>query len=220
MKIGIIGCGHIGKALARLWIKAGHQVMISSRHPDELTAFAKGLGSHASVGSPEDAAQFGEVILLSIPLGEIPNLSKKLQSSLKNKIVLDTCNPYPERDGAFGVEALASSVGSGMWTSKQLPGAIIVKAFNTVYYKLLETEHGRKQNPIGVPLASDDEYALQLASQLVKEAGFGPVIVGRLQKAKEFDNGTHPYASGATASELTEMFAQRKQKVSTGRSKT
>lgn len=212
MKIGIIGCGNIGKGLARLWIKAGHQVMVSSRHPDDLKLFAKELGPHASVGTPEDAARFGEVVLLTIPLGEIPKLSKKLQGYLKNKIVLDTCNPYAERDGAAGVEALNDPVGSGMWTSKHLPGAIIVKAFNTVYYKLLETQSHRRQNPIGVPLASDDEYALQLASQLVKDAGFGPVIVGRLQRAKEFDNGTHPYASGATASELTEMFAQRNAK--------
>lgn len=206
MKIGFIGCGNIGKALAQQWVNAGHEVILSSRHPDSLKSFAKKLGPKASVASPEEASQQGEIVLLTIPLGEIPNLSEELVGALDGKIVMDTCNPYPDRDGQSGVEALKDRTGSGAWVANHLPGAIVIKAFNTVYYKLLESEAHRRGDLIGVPLASDNEEALKTVSKLVKDAGFGPVIVGSLRKAKEFDNGTPPYASGASVTELKEIL--------------
>jgi len=206
MKIGIIGCGHIGATLARLWVKAGHEVILSSDHPDKLKALAKELGPKASVARPEDAAKEGKVILLSIPLGEIPHLSKNLKKHLQEKIVIDTCNPYPERDGDVADEALEDMNGSGHWTSQQLPGAIIVKGFNTVHAKVLEEEAHRKKDPIGIPLASDDKQALQSVARLVKDAGFGPVIVGELKTAKKFDVGTAPYGCDGSVSKVEELL--------------
>ncbi|MGE5196131.1 MAG: NADPH-dependent F420 reductase [Anaerolineae bacterium] len=210
MRIGIIGSGNIGSILARHWVKAGYEVILSSRHPEKLKALAKSLGAKASVGTPEEAAHLGEVILLSIPLIEVLNLSQEVKDSLRGKIVMDTCNPYPYRDGDAGIEALNEPAGSGVWTARHLPGAKLIKAFNTVYFKLLETEAHRKGEPIGIPLASDDKDALQIVSKLVEDAGFGPVIIGELRRAKEFDNGTSPYASGASASELQVMFGKKR----------
>lgn len=209
MKIGIIGCGNIGGTLAKHWAKAGHQVIISSRDLKKCQQLAKSIGANASAGTPLEAIQKSDVVLLSIPLGETPKLSKDIIHALKGKVVLDTTNPYPDRDGKCGEEALGNASGSGAWTSKHLPGAKIVKAFNTVYYKLLQSEANRKKEPIGVPIASDDEKALHIAEKLVKDAGFGPVIVGELRRCKEFDNGTEPYASGASVNELHEMFGHR-----------
>jgi hypothetical protein len=210
MKIGIIGTGHVGGPLAAAWSKAGHEVMISSRHPTELKGLAKKLGTKVKAGTPEEAAKFGEVVLLSIPFGEIPNLSKEVLNSLKGKIVMDTCNPFIERDAEIGIEALNSPVGSGVWTSKHIPGAKIVKAFNTVYADLLESEAHREGEPIGIPLASDHKDALETVSVLVMDAGFGPYVVGELRRAKEFDNGTEAFGSGASVNELEKMFRPKR----------
>ncbi len=210
MKIGIIGSGNIGGILARHWAQAGHEVMISSRHPEKLKTLAKSLGSKVRVGKVEEAARFGEVVLLSIPLGEIPKLSKETLAALRGKIIMDTCNPYPERDGKHGEEALNASTGSGVWAAKYIPGARLVKAFNTIYYRVLEKEAHRQGELVGVPLAADDKEALTTVAKLVQEAGFDPVIVGPLRRAKEFDHGTPPYGSEATASELHKMLGLKK----------
>jgi predicted dinucleotide-binding enzyme len=206
MKIGIIGSGNIGGTLAQLWVEAGHEVILSSRHPQKLIPLAHKLGKNAKVGTPEEAARLGEIVLLSIPLGEIPKLSKTIVASLADKIVMDTCNPYPERDGPAGVEALRAAEGSGEWVAHHLPGAIVVKAFNSVYYKTLQSEAHRKFDPIGIPLASNDVSAIAIVENLVREAGFGPVVVGKLQRAKEFDHGTPPYASDASVRELKKLL--------------
>lgn len=207
MKIGIIGSGHIGGILGRLLVQAGHEVILSSRHPESLATLATYIGTKASTATPEMAAKLGDVILLSIPLGEIPKLSAELRKSVHSKIVMDTTNPYPDRDGRAGIEALHHSEGSGVWVAQFLPNTKLVKAFNTVYYKSLETEaHRTTEAPIGIPLASDDPQALLAVSKLVEEIGFGPLIVGKLSKAKEFDIGTRPFASDATVSELKTML--------------
>ncbi len=212
MRIGIIGAGQIGGRLASEWAKAGYEVMISSRHPNQLKDFAKKLGPKVKAGTPEEAAKFGEIILLSIPFGEIPRLSREVLNALKGKIVIDTCNPYLERDKEAGAEALNSPTGSGTWTSKHLPGAKVVKAFNTIYAEELESEAHREGDPIGVPLASDHKDALETVSMLVIDAGCGPCIVGELHRAKEFDNGTEVYGSGVSVNELEKIFG-RKRKV-------
>src|SRR4051794_10888736 len=98
MKIGIIGTGQIGGTLAKLWVDAGHEVLLSSRHPDQLKSLAKRLGPKARVGTPREAASFGDVVLVSVPYKALPELGRDLKSELAGKIVLDTCNPYPERD--------------------------------------------------------------------------------------------------------------------------
>src|SRR5438445_8332032 len=83
LKIGIIGAGKIGGSLATLWAKAGHEVLLSSRHPDELKDLAKSLGPKARVGTPKEAAQFGEVVLISVPYGALPQVGRDLASELK-----------------------------------------------------------------------------------------------------------------------------------------
>jgi 8-hydroxy-5-deazaflavin:NADPH oxidoreductase len=212
IKIGIIGTGHIGSRLAAEWAKAGHEITISSRHPDQLKKLAKQLGPKVKVGTPEQAAQFGEVILLSIPFGEILHLSNEILSALRGKIVIDTCNPFIDRDREIGAEALNSPSGSGIWTANHIPGAKIVKAFNTIYAEVLKSQAHRQGEPVGVPLASDHEDALDTVSILVLDAGFGPFVVGELHRAKEFDNGTEAFGSGAPVGELKKMFRPQKKK--------
>src|SRR5256885_2745297 len=182
LKIGIIGAGKIGGTLAELWVKAGHQVLISSRHPDELQGLAKSLGPKARVGSPREAAVFGDVVLISVPYKALPEIGKDLQNELKGKVVLDTGNPYPERDGEMAIEARRK--GTGVASAEFLTGVRLVRAFNAISYRSLKSEAHRAGEPVGIPIAGDDREALGVAMRLVKDAGVEPVVVGPLAKAK------------------------------------
>lgn len=204
VKIGIIGAGHIGGTLATLWVKAGHEVMISSRHPEELEALAKSLGPKARVGTPREAALFSEVVLVSVPYKALPQLGQDLRSELAGKIVLDTCNPYPERDGEMAYEA--RQAGTGVASQHYLPGTRLVRAFNAINWGDLAKQVRIDGQPVAIPLAGDDAAALRVASQLVRDAGFEPVIVGPLRTAREFDWGTKPYTHNMTASELRQVL--------------
>jgi 8-hydroxy-5-deazaflavin:NADPH oxidoreductase len=200
LKIGIIGAGKIGGTLATLWVKAGHEVLISSRHPDELKPLAQSLGPKARVGTPREAAMFSDVVLISVPYGALPQVGKDLAQELAGKIVLDTGNPYPERDGAMALEA--RKLGTGVASAQFLPGVRLVRAFNAINYKDLAGEAHRAGEPFAIPLAGDDARALAVASQLVKDAGFEPVVVGPLSSAKRFDVGTPVYVQLLTATQL------------------
>lgn len=200
LKIGIIGTGEIGGTLARLWVAAGHEVLISSRHPDRLKALAASLGPKARVGTPREAAVFGEVVLVSVPYGALPQVGRDLKAELAGKIVLDTCNPYPSRDGEMAVEARKLS--TGVADPQFLPGVRLVRAFNAINSGDLASQAHRTGEPIAIPLAGDAPEALAVAEQLVRDAGFAPVVVGPLSRAREFDVGTPVYTRLMTAPEL------------------
>ncbi len=205
VRIGIIGAGHIGGTLAKLWVASGHEVLLSSRHPEELKALAASLGPKARVGTPREAALFGEVVLVSVPYKALPDIGRDLKSELAGKIVLDTCNPYPERDGPMAVEVRQE--GTGVASPRYLPGVRLVRAFNAIGWRDLEREAHRQGELIAIPLAGDDPQALAVAQQLVSDAGFAPVVVGGLNRAREFDVGTMPYTHLLTAAQLRAALA-------------
>ncbi len=200
MKIGVIGTGDIGGALARHWARAGHQLLISSRHPEQLQALAAELGSNVKVGTPREAAAFGDVVLVSVPYHATPQVGRDYAAELAGKVVLDTGNPYPSRDGEMAVRDRAR--GTGVASKEYLPGTKLVRAFNAINSGPLANESFRKPERLGIPLASDDANALKVAEQLVTDAGFDPVVVGDLSRAREFDFGTPVYVRGMTAAEL------------------
>jgi hypothetical protein len=200
MKIGIIGAGKIGGTLASLWANAGHEVFVSSRHPEQLQELARSLGPKGRVGTPREAAAFGDVVLVSVPYGALPGIGRDLANELKGKVVLDTGNPYPERDGEMAEEARRK--GTGIASAEFLRGVRLVRAFNAIRAQDLRTEAHRKGEPVGIPIAADDERALAIASRLVRDAGFEPVVVGPLAKARTFDVGTPVYTQLLTAREL------------------
>jgi predicted dinucleotide-binding enzyme len=206
MRIGIIGAGMIGSSLAKLWVDAGHDVRLASRHPDELKSMVERLGPRASTGTPRDAATFGDVVMLTVPLKAVPDLARDLAPALAQKIVLDTGNAYERRDGAIARQASAHPQGSAGWAAAMFPGSRWVKAFNTVYYKTLQIEAHRNGDRVGIPLASDDAEALDTAAALVRDAGFDPVVVGPLARGKEFEPDTKPYNTGMSGEELRTLF--------------
>ena len=198
----------IGSTLAKLWVAAGHEVRLASRHPEELQELVQSLGKGASAGTPVDAGKFGQVVMLTVPLKAIPGLSKDLAPLLAGKVVLDTGHAYEGRDGEIARQASGHPRGSAGWASGMFPGARWVKAFNTVYFKTLESEAHREGDRVGIPLAGDDREAVETAAKLARDAGFDPVIVGPLERGREFEPGTRPYNTGMSGGDLRNLFGQ------------
>ena len=204
LKIGIIGTGRIGGTLARYWVKAGHEVMISSDHPETLRPLAAELGSRAHVGTPREAAAFGTVILVSVPYKAMPELGATVSKELAGKVILDTSNPSERRDGpmARGVE----EKGAGVATAEYLHNKRVVRAFNCIPARTLATEGDRKPERIAIPIGGDDPRAISVAQRLIRETGFDPVVVGSLAETRRFDLG-QPLAHGdLTAAELRQRM--------------
>ena len=202
MKISIIGSGRIGSVIGKLWAEAGHQVRFSSRHPDRLDDLVVRSGANASRSSIEDALGFGEVFLLAIPYGALPAFGEKFRSQLQGKIVMETGNPYPDRDGDVARQVLESGLGTGYWSGRWLSGTRLVRAFNSVWDQTLAREAHRTPPHVGIPLASDDPQAIEIASALVRDAGFDPVVVGSLSRANEFDVGSRVYNTNMSGPEV------------------
>lgn len=199
-RIGFIGAGRIGSQLATLWAHSGYQIMISARDLSPLKDLAAQLGPNVQVGTPAEAAAFGDVIVVSVPYGALPQVGRDYARQLRGKIVLDTCNPNPKRDGDMTKDALEK--GTGVMDPIYLPGTRIVRAFNTVGARQLAPNSNRSGEWIGIPLASNDRDAMLTAAQMVRDAGFEPVLVGDLSTAKSFDTGTAVYGNALSASEV------------------
>lgn len=202
MNIGVIGAGKIGGLVGRLLVQAGHPVLFSSRHHESLQAMVTSVGPGAQLGTPAEAAAFGEVLLVSVPFHALPDVGRTLGPALAGKVVLETGNPYPERDGDMAREVRASGRGTGPYVAEWLAGARVVRAFNSVAAQTLSDEAHRSPPRVGIPLASDDAEALEIASRLVRDAGFEPVIVGDLASSARFDVDTEVYGSGMSGPDL------------------
>jgi 8-hydroxy-5-deazaflavin:NADPH oxidoreductase len=206
MKIGVIGSGKIGGLVGTLWSRAGHDVLFSSRHPESLRGLVEAAGANASSGTPDEAISFGEAIMLSIPFGELPEFGRANREALFHKIVLETGNPNLKRDGAIASSVLQSERGTGAFLREWFPGVRIVRAFNTVWDPILAKQAHRVDPRVGIPLASDDEDALRIASRLVVDAGFDPVVVGALDRTREFDMGTTVYDTGMSGPDVRKIL--------------
>jgi hypothetical protein len=205
MKIGIIGAGHIGGTIGALWAKAGHPVFFSSRHPEELKDLVERIGPPAQAGTVDQAIAFGDVIFLAVPYGALPQIGKDYGKSLAGKIVLDADNAVASRDGAIADEVERDGV--GVTSQKYLPGTRLVRAFNTLSYTIFEHEANRPAPRLAVPIAGDDQEAVQVAAGLVRDAGFDPVEVGKLADAKRFQRGTPGYGQNVSAAELKQKLS-------------
>jgi 8-hydroxy-5-deazaflavin:NADPH oxidoreductase len=205
MPIGIIGSGHIGGTIGGLWVKDGHKVLFSSRHPEELKDLVESLGANAQAGTVEQAIAFGDVIFIAVPYGALPQLGQDYGAGLKGKIVLDACNAVPTRDGTIVDEV--ESNGIGVTSQKYLPGTRLVRAFNTLNYKIFASQANRPDPKLAIPIAGDDPEAVQVAAGLVRDAGFDPVVVGKLADAKRFQRGGPGYGQEVTAAELKQKLS-------------
>jgi predicted dinucleotide-binding enzyme len=190
MNIGIVGSGNIGATAARLFAEAGHAVAISnSRGPVTLQGLVADIGPRARASTVEEAADFGEVVLVAIPFCAYETLPA---DRLAGKLVVDAMNYYPSRDGEIDLDGL----GSSELLARHLPNARVVKAFNTMYYETLGAG-GRPDAPPAERLvlfvASDDAEAKAVVSELIEEMGFTPVDVGTLEDGRKQQPGSPIY---------------------------
>jgi 8-hydroxy-5-deazaflavin:NADPH oxidoreductase len=205
MKIGIIGAGHIGGNAAKLFVEAGHEVAISnSRGPETLLEQAAETGAKAV--RVEEAAAFGDVVLVSVPLKAYRSLPP---DALAGKIVIDSNNYYPERDGQI------EELDNGTATSSELLGrhlkeSRIVKAFNTIWFEHLRTE-GDVSKPVEerrvIFISGDDADAKAVVSKLIEEIGFAPYDLGSLKDSSVQQPGAAVYNKSVNAAQAKEILA-------------
>jgi predicted dinucleotide-binding enzyme len=207
LKIGMIGAGREGGALGALFVKAGHPVMFSSRNPDRLRDFVAGLGPLAQAGSVAQAVASGDVVLLAVPYTAIEEIGKAHAAALATKVlVMDVSNPIARRDGEDLVRSVAAQGGPGLVTARLIPGARIVRAFNAIGAGRLAQIAHRAGDPVGVPIAGDDQKAIAVAERLIREIGFEPVLVGGLGMGKHLVPGT-PLGGERTPAEIRQIAA-------------
>jgi len=205
-KIGVIGSGNVGSAIGRALAGKGYEVMFSSLNLENDKKLAADVGKNARAGTPEEAATFGDVLLFAVPYRALPELGKSLGASLKGKVVLDACNPFPARDG--DIATTARERGAGTVSAELLPGARIVRAFNAIGAARMGSAH-EDPGKIGMPIAGDDKQAIETASRVIKDVGYEPVLVGGLAMGKYLMPGT-PLAGEHSPDELRKIASTLK----------
>ena len=209
--IGIIGSGNIGSQLARAFAAIGHDIVIAnSRGPETLTALVDEIAAGSApgtvtAGTVEEAARAGDLVVLTIPLGRVPDLPRDL---LDGRIVIDTGNYYPQRDGS--IPALDDeSTTTAEWTASHFPGATVVKAFNHIPSAHI-TDHAQPpatDGRRGLTVHADDVSAKARVAELIDAIGFDVVDGGSLAESWRIQRDTPGYGPHFTAAELVEKLA-------------
>jgi len=204
--IGLIGAGHIGSQLARLSIASGYDVVISnSRGPETLGALVEELGPKARAATAEEAAEAGDLVVVTIPLKAYESVPVQ---PLAGKIVIDTNNYYPQRDGHIA-ELDSKSTTSAALLQKHLPTSKVVKAFNHIEAAKLtsEAQAPRTENRRALVISSDNGDAKTIVASLIDGFGFDVVDDGSLANSWRVEPGTPAYGPRGTVAEITDMLA-------------
>lgn len=207
--IGLIGAGHIGSQVARLAIKSGYDVVISnSRGPETLAELVSELGAKARAATPAEAAKAGDIVVVTIPLKSIETVPS---APLEGKVVIDTNNYYPQRDGRIP-ELDDESTTTAELLQKHLPKSKVVKAFNHIYAAQLTTDGlpAGSPNRRGLVVAGDDGAAKATVTKLLDQFGFDTVDAGPLAEGWRIQRDTPGYGPRRTAAELKRDLAAAK----------
>ena len=204
--IGLIGAGHIGSQLARLAVQHGYHVVVSnSRGPETLKDLVVELGPHARAGTAVEAASAGDIVVVTVPLKNIGDVPV---APLSGKIVIDTNNYYPQRDGHIAALDHEETTTSEL-LQRHLPESKVVKAFNHIYAAELTT-HGQPQgtpNRRALAIAGNDADAKRVVSQIIDQMGFDVVDIGPLSESWRIQRDTPGYGPRRTAEELRRDLA-------------
>jgi predicted dinucleotide-binding enzyme len=207
MKIGFIGSGHIGSIVAKKAIEAGHEVVVSnSRGPETLSDLVGTLGPKASAGTAGQAAEQGDIVVVTIPLKDLKDVPV---APLAGKVVIDTMNYYPERDGQIAALDSGASTTCEL-TAAHLPQSKVVKAFNSIQAAEIGSTARPKGDPArrALPIAGDDAQAKAVVAELIEAFGFDVLDAGPLREGSRFENGTPAYGARANHAELESLLAK------------
>ena len=207
--IGLIGAGNIGSQLARLAVAHGYNVVVSnSRGPETLAALVKELGAKARAATSPEAAEAGDIVIVTVPLKNYRQVPVK---PLAGKIVIDTNNYYPQRDGHI-TELDNESTTTSELLQAHLPTSKVVKAFNHIYAAALTTDGqpADSKNRRALAIASNDPMAKKTVTQLIDEFGFDTVDAGPLKEGWRIQRDTPGYGPRRTAEELRKDLAAAK----------
>ena len=193
--IGFLGSGRIGSTVAKLAVANGFDVVMSnSRGPETLDDLIAELGpDHARAATAEEAARAGDLVVLTIPLARVPEVPVE---RLAEKVVVDTCNYYVQRDGE--IDGLGDgSTTSSSWVQEQLPGAVVVKAFNNINYVHLAALARPAGDPqrTTLPIAGDDDFAKKAVTELLDAIGYDALDAGSLADSWRFEPDTPAYGT-------------------------
>lgn len=205
--IGFIGSGHIGSQLARLAISNGYSVVMSnSRGPETLVDLIEELGDHARAATPEEAAEAGDVVVVSVPLKAIDAVPA---DPLKGKTVIDTNNYYPQRDGNIR-ELDDESTTTSELLQQRLPDAHVVKAFNNIYAAHLTSKASAPGTPgrRALPIAGDDDDSKRTVAALIDQFGFDVVDAGPLAEGWRFQRDTPVYGPEYDVDQVRKRLAE------------
>ena len=208
MRIGLIGAGKIGGTLARLFVAQGHEVAVSnSRGPETLAELVSTLGPQARAVSSAEAAEFGDVVVVSVPLGHYQQVPT---TGMAGKPVIDTNNYYPQRDGHISPLDDDSTTSSEL-LQKHLPDARVVKAFNQIRWTKLGADGVPAGTPgrTGIPVAGDDADAKRVVMDLIDQIGFDAVDTGPLSSSRLFQPNSPLYVANVTADMIHQVVASQ-----------
>jgi hypothetical protein len=190
MNIGIIGSGRIGGTVGTLWARAGHTVMFSSRHPEQLAELARAAGNGAQVGTIREAATFGPVILLSVPWTGVEDALLEA-GPLDSKILIDTTNQWTPA----GLEHLPNDLTASEFNARRARGARLVKAYNTLTAGFQAESAGRAgPTRVVMPYAGEDAEAKRIVADLINDSGFEPFDLGGWDMARYIEPPRRPGA--------------------------
>ena len=209
MRIGIIGSGNIGSTLGRLWVGAGHEVHFSfARKPERLDELAASLGPLARAGSPREAVEFGEVVVLSVPWPVVP-AAVQAAGDLSGRLLVDTSNPFAAPGGPTALPPGAVSAAAEV--ARLAAGARVVKAFNTLYSVTLAEQAARPGERLALPMSGNDPDGKAVVAGLINDAGYDPVDIGSLAGAGRQEPGGPVYGDELNVAQIRGRLAALEQ---------
>jgi hypothetical protein len=180
-RIAILGTGNMAFALGKAFLGAGHFVVFGSRQPETKKEFYEAIGTESRIYGIQAAIDGGEIVIITLPYGEVAAMARKYAESLRSKLIIDITNPFAAQpnNGNSGAQVTATAIGDG---------ARVVAAFKTNFAETFASPNDSTGEPREVHYAGDDEADMDTAAELIREIGFKPVDCGTLAQAVALDH--------------------------------